>query len=152
MLDKHRSKFTLQGRLAFLQREETLPDGGQRRLPVLFKPPRLVLTFQFLLAGGEIARQPAQAPASVGPDPAKLEEDCRIGSTLRISEQAFELLKSLLAPKDRPLLLPKLVPQPLAFALQLGKLTFELGPVPEQAQEPIVIDRFAAGKELLGSG
>jgi len=69
-----------------------------------------------------------------------LEKDGRVGRALRISQETLELLEALLPPKDRALLLSELVTQALTFPLELGKLPLELRTVPEETQQPVIID------------
>jgi len=69
-----------------------------------------------------------------------LEKDGRVGRALRISQETLELLEALLPTKDRALLLSELVTQALTFPLELGKLPLELRTVPEETQQPVIID------------
>ena len=137
---------------ALFQRHESLTDRCQCRLAMLLEPCCLPLPLALLLAGSQVTGQPGQPAPPVGPDPAQLEKDGRIGRTLRISQESFELLEALLTPEYGALLLPELVTQTLTFPLELGEFTLQLGPVPEQAQELVVFDRLATGTKLLGEG
>ena len=110
------------------------------------------LPLALLLTGGEITGQACEPAASVSPDAAKLKEDGSAGRTLRIRQHTFELIEALLRAEHGSILLAQLIHHPLALSLQFGKFALEFGPIPEQPEQPVVFNRLATGKQLLGQG
>jgi hypothetical protein len=119
---------------------------------MLLKPPGFPLPFPLLLAEAEIAREAGQSPLAVGPDATELKEYGGVGCARRIGQQAFKLIEPLLRAKNQTFLRPQLIGHPLPLTLELRKLAFQLGAIPEQTQKLVVIDRLAATKNLPDKG
>ena len=54
--------------------------------------------------------------------------------------------------EDADVLPSQLIGKAVPVPLQAGKFTFQLGAIPEQLQEPLVLGRLSAQKQLLGNG
>ena len=119
---------------------------------MLLKPPGLALTLPLLLTKTEIAGETAQSPPAISPDTAELEKDGGVGCALRVGQQTLKLIEPLLCTKNCAILLAYLVLHPLPLPLELGELALQLGAIPEKAEEPVIVDRLAAGEQLPGKG
>jgi len=119
---------------------------------MLLKPSCFLLVLPLLLTKTEITGKAAQAPPAIRPDATELKKDGGTGRAFRVRQQAFELIEPLLRAKNCSFLLPQLVNHPLPLTLELGKLPFQLGAIPEQAQELVVIDRLSANEQLPDKG
>ncbi|MCB1596796.1 MAG: hypothetical protein KDI87_03695 [Gammaproteobacteria bacterium] len=136
----------------FDQRHQTLFDGRQGDLAMLFKTCRLPPQFSVLLTRPEFSRQARQTPPTVLPDATQLKKNRRVCGAFRVGKQSFKLLEALLPPERRALLLAQLIGKAVPVPLQAGKFTFQLGAIPEQLQEPLVLGGLSTHKQLLGNG
>ncbi len=101
----------------------------------------LLLALRVLDLALELGGELLELLAAGAPQGLQPEMHQRIDPALGISEQHFELLELLLQPRVRVLLLLELVAEVVQLVVEVLELLLELGAVPEQLEQPLLLGR-----------
>ncbi len=89
----------------------------------------------------KLRREVLQLAPAIAPESPQAEVHQRVGSPLRGAEQRLELVPLLLEPRVGPFLLLDAVAQRVQLVVEALQCLLQLGPVPEQLQQPLVFQR-----------
>ncbi len=103
----------------------------------------LLLALRVLALALELRREFLELLAAGAPQRLEAEMNQRVDTALGIAEQDLELLELLLQARVRVFLLLQLVAQVVQLVVEALQLLLELGAVPEQLEQPLLLGRVS---------